>query len=105
MLLGSAACCRSALEAAVEAVLAAGEERALERERRDSRDEEGGEVDQELRERAARLGPVAIRRGTPTFAAEGMVATEIRTPISAPDFAVVSEIVPAIPASVATITE
>src|SRR5437773_241689 len=32
------------------------------------------------------------------FAADGIVVTEIRTPVSAPDFAVVSDNIPAIPA-------
>ena len=39
------------------------------------------------------------------FAAAGIVVTEIRTPISAPDFAVESESIPAVPASRATSTE
>jgi len=38
------------------------------------------------------------------FAAAGIVVTEISTPISAPDFAVVSDSIPATPAQNATKT-
>ena len=39
------------------------------------------------------------------FAAAGIVVTETSTPIRAPDFALVSEIIPATPARRAMITE
>ena len=39
------------------------------------------------------------------FAAAGIVVTEIRTPTRAPDFALVSESTPAVPAKAATMNE
>ena len=42
---------------------------------------------------------------TPMLAAAGIVVTETRTPISAPDLVEVSESIPAAPANRATITE
>src|SRR3954454_13714088 len=42
---------------------------------------------------------------TAILAAAGIVVIETRTPTSAPDLVLVNEIIPAIPASVATITE
>ncbi len=42
---------------------------------------------------------------TPMFAAAGIVVTEMSTPMSAPDFAVESDSMPAVPASSATMTE
>ena len=42
---------------------------------------------------------------TPMFDAAGIVVTEISTPIRAPDFALVSESIPTIPAANATVNE
>ena len=54
----------------------------------------------------AALPPIADQSryaaATPTFAAAGIVVTEISTPISAPDFAVLRLSMPAAPAQEAT---
>ena len=53
-----------------------------------------------------RLVPVAVgRRRRPMLAAAGIVVTEISTPIRAPDLAVVSDSMPAVPATKATKNE
>ena len=80
-------------------------EGALDGEGGDAGNDDRGEVDPELGGGAADSPQSPKAAATPTFAAAGIVVTEISTPISAPDFAVERERTPAMPASTATMTE
>src|SRR4051794_23368353 len=75
---------------------------ALDLEGQGSRDEQRCDVEAELPQRAPKPSPSPYTAATPTLAAAGIVVTEIRTLMRAPDFAVVSDNMPATPAQNAT---
>ena len=78
-------------------------QQALDVERERAGEQDPGEVDDELPGRARAPCPSPRRRSAmPMLAAAGIVVTEISTPISAPDFAVLRLSIPAAPAQTAT---
>ena len=74
-------------------------------QRKQAGGDDAAEVDAELQRAADRLAPDAVRRATAALAAAGTVVTEISTPTRAPDFAEVSDSVPATPARNATMND
>ena len=70
---------------------------ALDGERRDARDDEADRLITSWAVAPPNSYQSRYAAATPTLAAAGIVVTEIRTPIRAPDLAVVRESIPATP--------